>query len=109
MGKNVKIAVFVPVDHADAVREVLGRAGAGALGNYRYSSFSVTGKGRFIPEKGASPAIGEVGEFEVVDEEKIEVIIERQHARAAIQVMKSAHPYEEVAFDVYELIDEGDL
>ena len=109
MGKNVKIVTFVPQDAADAVREAMGKAGAGALGDYRFCSWSVAGYGRFTPEQGAKPTIGEVGKAEVVAEDRIEVIVERSKAKPVIKALRDAHPYEEVAFDIIELLDEDEL
>ena len=109
MGKNIKLVTFVPVDSADKVREAMGKAGAGALGDYRSCSWSANGYGRFTPEKGANPAIGEVGKPETVQEERIEVIVERSKAKQVIAALRKAHPYEEVAFDLIELLDEDEL
>lgn len=105
----IKLVVFVPLSHADTVREALARAGAGRLGNYRGCSFSSRGIGRFTPVDGASPAIGEIGVAEAVDEERIEVVIEAALVRRAIAAMRAAHPYEEPAYDLYRLLDEDDL
>lgn len=99
----VKIVVFVPETHADAVRQAMGGAGAGKIGNYSFCSFSAKGVGRFKPEAGAHPAIGEVGKLESVAEERIEVVCEREKLNAVIQAIKRVHPYEEVALDVYPL------
>lgn len=99
----VKIIVFVPETHADIVRKAMGDAGAGKIGNYSYCSFSSKGVGRFLPGTGASPAIGEVGKFEEVAEERIETICERAILANVISEMKKVHPYEEVAYDVYLL------
>jgi len=101
--KNVKIVVFVPESHTDAVREAMGKAGAGKIGNYTYCSFSSKGIGRFKPEEGAHPNIGEVGKFELVTEERIEAVCERDKLVDVINAIKKAHPYEEVALDVYPL------
>lgn len=106
---RVKIVTFVPLDNADAVREALGKAGAGQIGEYSYCSYTVTGKGRFIPSDNANPHIGSAGVAEVVEEERIEVECDRSKAKEVIEAMKTAHPYEEVAFDVYQLLDEEDL
>jgi len=103
--KNVKIVVTVPESHADLVREAIGRAGAGHIGNYSYCSFSSKGVGRFKPEQGASPAIGEVGRLEAVEEERIEVICRRSVLKDVLAAIKRVHPYEEVALDVYPLED----
>lgn len=101
--KNVKIVVFVPESHADVVREAMGKSGGGKIGNYTFCSFSSKGIGRFKPEDGAHPTIGEVGKFESVQEERIEVVCPRNLLEDAIMAIRKVHPYEEVAFDVYPL------
>ncbi len=101
--KKVKIVVFVPETHANVVREAMGKAGAGKIGNYTYCTFSSKGIGRFRPEQGANPYIGEVGKFEEVEEERIETVCVRENIDAVIKAMKEVHPYDEVAFDVYPL------
>lgn len=106
---KVKIVTFVPQESADAVRDALGNAGAGEIGKYSFCSYSVVGKGRFIPSDNANPHIGVSGVAEVVDEERIEVECDRSKAKVVIEAMKLAHPYEEVAFDVYPLLEETDL
>ncbi|MBN2585631.1 YqfO family protein [Patescibacteria group bacterium] len=105
MSNNVKIVVFVPESHADAVREAMGEAGAGKIGNYTNCSFSSKGVGRFLPQAGANPAIGEVGKLEAVEEERIEMVCEREKLKEAISAIKRVHPYEEIAYDVYPLED----
>jgi hypothetical protein len=106
---KVKISTTVPVENADELRTALGKAGAGEFGDYRYCSFSVTGKGRFLPVDGANPHIGQVGKLEVVEEEQIEVICDRGIAKKVITALKAAHPYEEVIVDVTPLLSEEDL
>jgi len=101
--KNVKIVVFVPETHTDTIREVMGKAGAGKIGNYSFCTFSSKGAGRFKPEDGANPHIGEVGKLEEVSEERIETICPREKLQEVINAIKQAHPYEEVALDVYPL------
>ena len=103
--KTVKIVVFVPESHADIVCEAMGGAGAGKIGNYIHCSFSTKGIGRFMPEAGAHPAIGKVGEFESVPEERIEMVCEREKLSEVIEAIKKVHPYEEVALDIYPLED----
>lgn len=105
----VKIVTFAPIEDADKIREALGSAGAGQIGKYSYCSYSVVGKGRFMPSDNANPHIGEPGQLETVEEERIEVICERTSAKSVIATMKQAHPYEEVAFDIYPLLDENQL
>ena len=98
---NVKLVVFTPISHADIVREALGNAGAGKIGNYDFCSFSSRGIGRFRGNDQSNPAIGETGKYEAVEEERIEVVVPREILEKVIEAMKKAHPYEEVAFDIY--------
>ncbi|HYT43406.1 MAG TPA: hypothetical protein VEP90_13795 [Methylomirabilota bacterium] len=105
----VKIVTFVPETHADSVREAIGNAGGGHIGNYTYCTFSVKGVGRFKPSEGADPAIGAIGELESVQEEKIEFVCERMLAKKVMEEIRRVHPYEEVPFDVYPLINETEI
>lgn len=107
--KSVKIVVFVPLTHTDIVRKAIGDAGAGIIGNYDYCSFSSRGVGRFKPNEKANPHIGSANKLEAVEEERIEFVCPKDKAKKVISAMKKVHPYEEVAFDVYELLDEKDL
>jgi hypothetical protein len=106
---QVKIVVFVPKTHTDIVRQAMGDAGAGKIGNYSYCSYSVDGIGRYKPTEGAKPFIGSVGKFEEVEEERIECVCDKAKAKAVIAAMREVHPYEEVAFDIYPLISEEEL
>jgi hypothetical protein len=101
--KNVKIVVFVPESHTDIVREAIGKAGAGKIGNYTHCSFSSKGVGRFKPEDGAHPAIGKVGKLESVQEERIEFVCDRNLVKDVVAAIKKVHPYEEIALDIYPL------
>ena len=101
--KNVKIVVFVPESHADIDRSVIEETGSGKIGNYTQCSFSVKGVGRFKPEDGAHPAIGEVGKLESVQEERIEFVCDRAQAKDVVVAIKKVHPYEEVVIDIYSL------
>lgn len=100
---NLKIVVTVPETHADIVREAIGNAGGGKIGNYSHCSFSSKGIGRFKPEVGANPHVGSVGKPEDVSEERIEVTCDRKDLDSVIKAIKAVHPYEEVALDVYPL------
>ncbi len=101
--KNVKLVVFVPISHADAVRKALSEAGAGKIGNYDFCSFSSCGTGRFRGNEKSNPAIGEAEKYEVVEEERIEVSVPRAILKEVIEKMRSVHPYEEVVFDIYPI------
>ncbi len=102
---DVKLVVFVPLSHADAVRKALGEAGAGRIGGYDFCSFSSRGTGRFRGNEKTNPTIGEAEKYEEVEEERIEVIVPREILKEVVEKVKSVHPYEEVAFDVYPLVD----
>ena len=106
---KVKIVTFVPSENADVVRNALGTSGAGQIGEYSFCSYTVKGIGRFLPSASANPHIGEPGKPESVEEERIEVVCDRDKAKSVVAAMRAAHPYEEVAFDLYPLIDEKDI
>jgi hypothetical protein len=103
MSEQVKMVVFVPESHADAVRQAMGDAGAGEIGRYTHCSVSSRVAGRFLPQEGARPAIGEVGRLETVEEERIEMICLKGLVNEVVKAIKEVHPYEEVALDIYAL------
>ena len=98
-----KWVVFVPVEHADAVRRAMFAAGAGHIGDYSHCSWGVTGTGQFLPRKGASPTIGSVGSVERVTEDRVEMIAPARVRGHVLAALRTAHPYEEPAFDILEL------
>ncbi len=105
-----KIVVFAPASVAEDIRAALVDAGAGAIGDYDSASFTASGEGRFRPLDGAQPAIGEIGRTENVDEVRIESVFARHLRPAVVAAVLAAHPYEEPAYDVLELVslDEPD-
>jgi dinuclear metal center YbgI/SA1388 family protein len=101
-----KIITFIPVGPAiTAVHEALSAAGAGRIGDYSHCSFATAGTGQFKPLAGAHPTIGEVGRLERVAETKLEMVLPRHRRAAVVAALRSAHPYEEPAFDLLELAD----
>lgn len=101
--KQKKLAVYVPLENAETMRQALAAAGAGQQGNYQGTSYSLEGLGRFTPIAGANPTIGTVNQPEEVLENKIEVIFPENIQEQVIAAMYQAHPYEEPAFDLYGL------
>jgi dinuclear metal center YbgI/SA1388 family protein len=99
----VKIAVFVPEQHVDAVAAAMARSGAGVIGEYQSCSFRMTGKGTFRGSARSTPALGKPLRLEEVSEVRLEMIVPRPSVTAVVAAMKSVHPYEEVAYDVYTL------
>ena len=100
-----KLAFFVPVEEAESVKEAVFATGAGRIGDYEACCFQTAGQGQFRPLDGADPHIGQVGELERVEEYKVELVCEDELIGAAISALKLAHPYEEVAYDVWRLAD----
>jgi len=103
--KVFKFAVYVPIQSAGKVRQAIFEAGAGKIGNYTKTSFNITGQGTFKPMEGTNPFIGKIGEKETVSEIKIETVVSERNLESAVQAMKSAHPYEEPAYDIYEILN----
>jgi hypothetical protein len=101
--KRYKIVVYVPESYADKLREAMGKAGAGVIGNYSHCTFTIKGTGRFKPEEGAVPAVGEVGKLEAINEDRIETVCEESKLRDVLSAIKAVHPYEEPATDVYPI------
>jgi dinuclear metal center YbgI/SA1388 family protein len=97
----LKLVVFVPGSHEIQVREALIGAGAGCIGNYSECTFGVAGTGTFRPLEGTEPFIGKKGRLEQVNEIRLETIVPKRLAGRAVEAMISAHPYEEVAYDLY--------
>jgi hypothetical protein len=97
-----KLATFVPHDAVDDVREALAEAGAGRIGDYDHCAFFTAGTGTFRPGDAANPHIGEAGgDVESVAEIKVEVEVARWDLGGVLAALQAAHPYEEVAYDVY--------
>src|SRR5262245_21443260 len=99
-----KLVVFVPPAALDAVRDAVFAAGAGRIGAYERCSWYASGTGTFLPLEGASPTVGEVGEEERVEELRLETVFPAERHDAVVAALRTAHPYEEPAFDVYALL-----
>jgi len=98
-----KLVVFVPHPDADRLLDALAAAGAGRLGDYSRCAYLLDGTGTFRPEPGARPAIGSVGRVETVDEVRLEMVLPRRLRPAVVRALLDVHPYEEPAYDLYEL------
>ena len=94
---------FVPEDALHATRDAVFAAGGGRIGDYERCSWYTRGTGTFLAGEDAEPAIGRVGEEEHVEECRVEMVVPEQHVQAAVAALREAHPYEEVAFDLYPL------
>ncbi|PTM59453.1 Nif3-like dinuclear metal center hexameric protein [Desmospora activa] len=102
-----KLVVTIPKDHHDAVLQAICKAGAGWIGNYSHCTFNLEGTGTFRPEEGTDPYIGEQGQLERVGEVRLETIVPTTIQTRVVSALIKAHPYEEVAYDLYPLDLEG--
>jgi dinuclear metal center YbgI/SA1388 family protein len=102
-GQLRKLVVYVPMDHADAVRNAIFQAGGGHVGHYDECSFTVGGMGTFRPGPGTNPFQGEQGVREQVAEFRLEFIYRVPQEAAILSALRAAHPYEEVAYDLLPL------
>lgn len=98
-----KLCVFVPESHLQAVKDALFEAGAGKIGNYENCCWQTRGQGQFKPLEKSQPYIGQSGQLEKVEEYKVELVVRDEIIKAVIANMKRAHPYEEPAFDIWQL------
>ena len=103
---RVKIAVTIPIDNVNEVREAICKAGAGIIGNYTNCSTSTRSVGTFKPNDEANPYIGKINNLEFVEEEKLEVVCNVDKVKNVIARLREVHPYEEPAIDIIPLIDE---
>jgi hypothetical protein len=99
-----KLVVFVPREALDTVRDALFEAGAGRIGNYERCSWYTQGTGTFLAGEGSSPALGEVGREQRIAELRLETVFPADRQEEVVAALRSSHPYEEPAFDVYVLL-----
>ena len=100
-----KLVWFVPREALEATRDAVFAAGAGRIGDYTRCSWYGAGTGTFLAGEGSDPAIGTVGKEERVAELRVETVVPEERLREVVAALRDAHPYEEVAFDVYPLAD----
>ena len=100
-----KLVVFVPETHVEAIKDALFDAGAGRLGDYERCSWQALGQGQFQPNAAANPYLGSAGELESVFEYRVEMVCDDSCLADAHAALRKAHPYEEPAFDIIELVD----
>jgi dinuclear metal center YbgI/SA1388 family protein len=101
-----KLVTFCPSDFAEKVRNALFSAGAGHIGNYDSCSFNLTGDGTFRALEGTNPFVGTINQLHVENEVRIELIYPVYIEYKIIAALHEAHPYEEVAYDIYPLANE---
>ena len=104
----LKLAVYVPASHTDAVRDALFAAGCGEIGNYGSCSYNVEGFGTFKANEGCNPFCGNIGELHRENETRIETIMPSYIKGRVIKALLNAHPYEEPAYDIYPVKNSWD-
>jgi len=98
-----KLVVFVPDSHHRQVRDAVFAAGAGWIGNYSHCSFNIEGTGTFLAREGSDPFIGKKGQLTEAKEIRLETIVPMSVRKKVVSAMLKAHPYEEVAYDLYSI------
>ena len=101
--KLYKLVIYIPRGHEDLVRQAICQAGAGWIGQYDECTFQAAGTGTFRPLPGTNPFLGQIGQLERTEEIRLETVVAATRLEAVIGAMLNAHPYEEVAYDLYHL------
>ena len=105
MTRRHKLVWFVPREALEATRDAVFDAGAGRIGDYERCSWYTAGTGTFLAGEGADPSIGRVGTEERVSELRVETVLPAELAKDVVAALREAHPYEEVAFELYPLVE----
>lgn len=104
-----KLVFFVPTTHVEEVKVAIFEAGAGRYEKYDSCSWQTQGTGQFRPLSASDPFIGSVGTVERVPEYRVEILCRDEVVRPSISALLAAHPYEEVAYEVYEVWQQPNL
>ncbi len=107
--QRVLIITTLPEKNVNDVLDAISSAGGGIIEEYTHCAFTNSGTGRFKPSAAANPHVGAVGEINVEPEVRIETFCAREVAKAVVQAIREAHPYEEPVIYVLPLLDEGEL
>jgi hypothetical protein len=102
-----KLVVFVPREALEDVRGAIFGAGAGRIGEYERCSWYTAGTGTFLGGESSSPALGERGREQRVSELRLETVYPVEREAEVLAALRQAHPYEEPAFDLYDLAEPG--
>lgn len=100
-----QINFYVPSEQVLLVKEAMFNAGAGKIGNYDCCSFETKGLGQFRPLNGANPYLGNMGEIEIVNEVKVEMVCNKEVIKEVVAALKKTHPYETPAYHILEVLN----
>lgn len=98
-----KLVFFVPPEHLEEVKAAVFGAGAGRIGDYSECCWQVLGRGQFKPLEGSKPFIGDQGKTEQVPEYRVEMVCDDELIKTVVKALLDSHPYEEPAYDVWQL------
>jgi dinuclear metal center YbgI/SA1388 family protein len=107
--KLCKLVTFVTEADAAVVREAIFSAGAGHIGKYDQCSYNLKGEGSFRGGDDATPYVGKKGKIHFEEEIRIETIFPKHLHNQIVNALLNAHPYEEVAYDIYPLENEYEM
>ena len=107
--QELMIIVGTPAEAVDRVLDAIAQAGGGMIGHYSHCAFVTSGQGRFKPDSTANPHKGDIGQINAVDEMQIQSFCSRATAKAIVQAIRAAHPYEEPVIYLLPLLSEADL
>ena len=102
-----KVVVYVPLQHVDKLTFEMGNAGAGIIGNYDLCSFRMKGLGTFRPNQKTNPYSGKKNQFSFEEEVRLEMECNEKELDDVINAMLESHPYDEVAYEVYDFTKRG--
>jgi hypothetical protein len=105
LSARYKLVWFVPREALEQTRAAVFDAGAGRIGAYERCSWYTAGTGTFLAGEGTDPSIGRIGHEERVSELRVETVVSAELAGQVVEALREAHPYEEVAFELYPLVD----
>lgn len=101
----LKLVFFVPIENVEQVKQAVFDAGAGRQGLYEHCCWQTKGIGQFRPLEGANPHIGSVNQVERVEEYRVEILCDEGCIEAVVSALRTAHPYEEPAYDVLQILN----
>ncbi|WP_409269373.1 NGG1p interacting factor NIF3 [Pseudomonas sp. KCJK9044] len=98
-----KLAFFVPASHLEVVKAAVFAEGGGRIGDYDHCAWQTLGQGQFRPLDGSQPFLGQTGQVEVVEEWKVELVVDDDLITQVVAALKQSHPYETPAYEVWRL------
>lgn len=102
-----KLSFYCPKSETEKVKKAIFKAGAGNVGNYSECSFTSEGVGSFKPNSDSNPVYGEKNKLELIEEDRIEVLLPSYLESKVVSALIHSHPYEEVAYDIFPILNQN--